>query len=116
MSSANGVWRPGLQDKVVLRVPDNPRLHRAVGEVFELTEWGAFVRTEVGSGQFRALWEEMLPVPTVVPVPLRPAPKQPDPKILGYTGDVCDNCQGSRVTMNGACKKCEDCGQTTGCS
>lgn len=33
----------------------------------------------------------------------------------GYTGDVCQHCQGSRMVRSGACLRCEDCGQTTGC-
>lgn len=37
-------------------------------------------------------------------------------KELGFTGEQCSNCQSSRVTRNGSCTVCLDCGQTTGCS
>ncbi len=36
---------------------------------------------------------------------------------LGYTGDVCKNCGGSRMRRNGpGCLCCDECGETTGCS
>jgi hypothetical protein len=38
------------------------------------------------------------------------------PMTQGYSGDVCDNCQGSRLRWAGHCKVCDDCGTTTGCS
>lgn len=34
----------------------------------------------------------------------------------GYSGDVCDHCQGVRLRWAGHCKVCDDCGTTTGCS
>ncbi len=34
----------------------------------------------------------------------------------GYSGDICDNCQGARLRWAGHCKVCDDCGTTTGCS
>lgn len=37
-------------------------------------------------------------------------------KAAGYTGDECPVCQGLRMTRNGSCLKCEDCGSTNGCS
>lgn len=40
------------------------------------------------------------------PVPVRAA---------GCTGDVCTACGGVRMTRNGACLRCEDCGGTSGC-
>jgi hypothetical protein len=46
---------------------------------------------------------------------VRPA-AVPNPREAGYTGGVCDVCQGSRLTKNGSCARCEDCGATTGCS
>lgn len=39
-----------------------------------------------------------------------------DVRAQGYTGDVCDMCQGSRMKRAGHCMVCEDCGSTTGCS
>lgn len=33
-----------------------------------------------------------------------------------YDGSTCSNCSGTRMVMNGTCKVCLDCGETTGCS
>ncbi len=35
---------------------------------------------------------------------------------LGYTGDICPECQSMTMVRNGTCLKCETCGATTGCS
>jgi len=35
---------------------------------------------------------------------------------LGFTGDKCPQCGSMRMVQNGTCKKCMDCGETTGCS
>ncbi|MCB0749916.1 MAG: vitamin B12-dependent ribonucleotide reductase, partial [Ignavibacteriae bacterium] len=35
---------------------------------------------------------------------------------LGYTGDICPECQSLTMVRNGTCLKCETCGATTGCS
>lgn len=37
-------------------------------------------------------------------------------RTLGYTGDVCPDCQSLTMVRNGTCLKCETCGATTGCS
>jgi ribonucleoside-diphosphate reductase alpha chain len=39
-------------------------------------------------------------------------------KQRGYTGDPCQNekCNAMTLVVNGSCKKCETCGETTGCS
>jgi len=34
----------------------------------------------------------------------------------GFTGDICENCEGSEMLRNGTCLKCNNCGETTGCS
>ena len=47
---------------------------------------------------------------------LRPAATPNIAKAAGYTGDECPVCQGIRMTRNGSCLKCEDCGSTNGCS
>lgn len=39
-----------------------------------------------------------------------------DPRQMGYTGDVCKNCQSTRVIHTGHCDTCQDCGETTSCS
>lgn len=40
----------------------------------------------------------------------------PPPSAMGFTGDECDHCHGSRVVQTGHCKTCQDCGTTSGCS
>ncbi len=35
---------------------------------------------------------------------------------LGYTGDICPECQSMTMVRNGTCLKCQTCGSTTGCS
>jgi ribonucleotide reductase alpha subunit len=35
---------------------------------------------------------------------------------FGFTGDKCPQCGSMRMVQNGTCKKCMDCGETTGCS
>jgi hypothetical protein len=98
--------RPG--QKVVLST-DNPFLDGHVAEVSKVTEYGAVVLTGVGGGQYRALFEEMLP--------LREAtPGKADSRDMGFTGDVCDKCGGANLKRNGACLLCTDCGETSGCS
>ena len=34
----------------------------------------------------------------------------------GFTGDKCSDCGSLRMVQSGSCKKCLDCGTTTGCS
>lgn len=37
-------------------------------------------------------------------------------RVLGFTGDICPECQSLTMVRNGTCLKCETCGATTGCS
>ena len=37
-------------------------------------------------------------------------------RAMGFTGDICTNCNGSQMVRNGTCLKCNECGETTGCS
>jgi ribonucleoside-diphosphate reductase alpha chain len=39
-----------------------------------------------------------------------------DAKSMGYTGDICPECQSMTMVRNGTCLKCTTCGATTGCS
>lgn len=108
--------RPKLNDTVVLNIPDNPRLHRAISVVESLEPWGAYVLTKAtATGRYRAGWEEM----EVVSIG-SDATKFPSPIIKaresGYTGDACEQCGGFRMKRNGACLLCEDCGSSNGCS
>ena len=34
----------------------------------------------------------------------------------GFTGDTCVRCGGNQMVRNGTCLKCNECGETTGCS
>lgn len=104
------------QEKVVLSTPGNPVLDGRVAFVKAATEYGYLIRTDVGSGEYRATpaevrwWVPLTGMASSVP------PTLPPPPTLGYTGDTCSNCQGSRVRRNGPCLLCDDCGTTSGCS
>jgi hypothetical protein len=98
-----------------------------VGRVARLEEWGAYLSTNAtATTRLRVLWEEMeligdadLNGTTTV---LRRDTDTPSlqekhrERDMGYTGDVCLNCQSSRMVRDGSCLKCQDCGQTTGCT
>lgn len=83
---------------------DNPRLDGREARVLYPTSYGAVVATGVGSGEYRALAAELVPLPP-----------EPDAQERGYTGDVC-RCGSVRVVRNGACTLCLDCGDSSGCS
>ncbi len=96
--------KPGT--KVILNVPENPRLHHKQAIIKEVTDWGAHVYTHVAAtGNFRALHEEMIIQGS-----------EPSSRDAGYTGDICGQCQGVKMRRNGSCLLCEDCGSTSGCS
>lgn len=42
--------------------------------------------------------------------------RRSDSRQMGFTGDVCPNCQNFTMARNGTCLKCMTCGETTGCS
>ena len=42
--------------------------------------------------------------------------KVEEARSMGYTGDVCPECQSMTMVRNGTCLKCTTCGATTGCS
>jgi len=43
-------------------------------------------------------------------------PKEGAHTLLGYENLPCPNCGAKRLVRNGSCMKCENCGETTGCS
>lgn len=58
-------------------------------------------------------------------LPLLSLGKPPEPpkvadtmlaKVQGFSGDICDNCQGAKMLWAGHCLVCSECGTTTGCS
>ncbi len=106
-------------DLVTLDMPDNPRVHEQPGEVKQLTEYGAVVRTPAtAAGEIRALPEEMRPFhpPTQAAVAYTQTVAASAWSQAGYTGDVCKHCSGCRMIRNGACLLCVECGQSSGCS
>ena len=92
-------------DRYRLRT-DNARLHGREVRVMYATEYGAVVATGVGSGEYRAAADELVPLP--------PEPKN-DAKEQGYTGNTCDRCGSSRMMRAGACETCLECGTAGGC-
>lgn len=60
----------------------------------------------IGSGVANTVrYEDLLP-PTAVP----------SPRAMGFTGNTCTNCQGTRMQIAGHCEVCTDCGTSSGCS
>lgn len=129
-------------DVVVLNGSVIPCFHGKSAVVDEVTDWGAhLVACEAtGTGRYRALFQEMekLPPdsngkhpniarksPTVGGIYALPRPKglvpkvaaqgTPDPRDMGYTGDICMQCGSARVRRNGNCLTCEGCGANSGC-
>jgi len=47
---------------------------------------------------------------------LKMSKKIQEARTLGYTGEICPDCQSLTMVRNGTCLKCETCGATTGCS
>lgn len=108
--------RPRQSETIVLNVPDNPRLHRAIGTVESLELWGAHVWVNAAAtGRYRAGWEEMEAMSSGGSNG-KASPTISKARVEGYTGDACDQCGGCRMKRNGACLLCEDCGSSSGCS
>lgn len=100
-------------DTVRLVVPENKRLHLARAFVREVTDWGAHCLCHAAAtGQFRALFAEMVPY-AQVNGPKRVAAQARD---QGYSGDSCAACGGFKMRRAGTCECCEDCGSSSGCS
>lgn len=62
-------------------------------------------------------WYLREPAVGIKPTSQPPSPTQAilDSRDLGYTGDICTNCQGNRVKRVGACLQCQDCYTSGGC-
>lgn len=82
------------------------------GEQVALADW--FVR-EPGLPNLEAR-VAVAPTTTRAPAPMVPKITRQQAASAGYTGDMCSVCGGMRMTRNGSCLKCEECGSTTGCS
>lgn len=119
----------------------NDRLHGAEAMILVLEEWGAHVATPASAvGQYRAAWEEMVPLEEVGKVEIQQAVSEVESEALarsvktvvssalvvnqatvytrragdGYSGDCCSNCGGVRLRRDGKCLVCDDCGSTAG--
>lgn len=124
--------------EVILVVPENPRLNGKPAIVTELTPWGANVACPfAATGRFRAMLHEMEMVEASTFVVSKPdtqtaqklykdthiangektdTKKSILAKNMGYSGNTCADCGGSKMRRNGTCEICEDCGRTSGCS
>jgi hypothetical protein len=59
----------------------------------------------------------MIAAPPALVTPPEPPPTVlPSPRQMGYTGNTCTYCSSTRMTVSGHCEKCEDCGESSGCS
>lgn len=83
-------------DHVRIIVPDNQYVHNHIGIVKQLTNYGAIISWNGGSGEFRLFNHEMVKVSQL------------------YTGNVCQRCQSINVVRAGTCLLCRDCGDTSG--
>lgn len=93
----NGGPTMRVGDNVRLNVPENPRLHDTRATIARLAEWGAHCDAPAAaSGQFRATWDEMVP-------------------LVEYVGECCSLCGSVNLRWAGKCKVCEDCGESGGC-
>lgn len=92
-------------DRVIIRVPENPKLDGTEAIVDSVQEWGAFLKAPAAAtGEFRAAWSEMEPL-TVKSSKGKPKP----------AGEVCTQCGGVNMVRTGACLTCQDCGNNSGC-
>lgn len=46
----------------------------------------------------------------------RPLREPVNPRLMGFTGNLCSTCGSPQMVRNGTCEKCLNCGSTTGCS
>lgn len=101
-------WTEGTAVRIV--TPDNERLDGQLASVLHLMPWGAILTTSVGSGEFRALWEEMVPLPKT-----NGTHSGKRDTVTNYTGDPCSYCGSMNVVRAGTCGHCLDCNNSTGC-
>lgn len=75
-------------------VHGNVLVNNHIGEIKQLTPYGAIVSWHGGSGEFRLMHNEM--------------------QIAQATGNVCQRCGSSNQVRAGMCLLCLDCGDTSG--
>lgn len=97
---------------VHLNTPDNPRLHgqRVIIDRFEM--WGAHVLTSVGSGRYRALWDELR---SGEGEEVKQAIDSRRTDVV-IDGTQCSTCGSGEFFRAGACLTCSNCGTSQGCS
>lgn len=95
-------------DNIRLVTPENSRLDGTNATIVALEPWGAHCAAPAAAtGNYRAVWEEMeMDILTAMGVPNK----------VEYTGDCCLQCGSVRLRRSGACKVCEDCGESNGCA
>lgn len=92
---------------------DNPYLDGAEGSVVRVEEWGAYIVTAAAAtGAYRAAWSEMILIDSYN----GHSENSDSSREMGYSGDICQKCGGSRLRRAGACFTCEDCGDSSSCS
>lgn len=116
--------------------PENPYLEGVTAHVKAVTPYGALLKTEVGTGEYRAHWHEMVRVATTngkhhaEPPPPPPVGYKPTtPKVQydqaalvaaakasGYSEDPCSRCGSLTLKRTGVCCTCDTCGENNGCS
>lgn len=109
-----------VKDRVKLVLPENPWLDGQLAIVGAITDYGACVFTKVGSGNFRALFCEMVKLEETngegTVKTRKVVPETMDMTEAGYTGDVCETCGCMMMRRDGKCLRCDNCGQGSGCS
>lgn len=70
------------------------------------------VRTQEGTGEYRAFPEELALVTAPV-VEAKPVSRHAT-RDRGYTGAVCGACGGARMVRTGTCESCQECGHSNG--
>lgn len=101
--------KPTVGDMVTINTPDNSHLHGASAVVFSVEPWGVHLITMVGSGKFRALWDEVVLTAHTPPRASSAARPEID------SGVFCDNCGSMNMLRTGSCFTCGDCGTAGGC-
>jgi hypothetical protein len=70
------------------------------------------VKTQEGSGEYRAFLEELALVAASV-VEAKPVSHHAA-RDMGFTGNVCGRCSSSKMVRTGPCETCQECGTTSG--
>ncbi len=108
--------KPGETVLLIGTDPPNSVLEGMAVTVSHRTRYGAVVATEVGSGQYRAHFHEMVRPHILNGKYDADNTHSEMARDMGYTGDVCAGCGSMRVRRSGSCLQCDECGQSGGCT